>query len=189
MKSEHLPEILPERQPKPGKSRAVQSIQSYVSTHKSAIGRLVAGEFEIRTLDEAEKLSTMLAANTPCPDKAAMGIWELLSNAIEHGNLEIDFETKTQLLHDGGIEQEISRRLELAPYRDRVARVIFRCAPDAVRIRVEDDGPGFDFRHYLDAAMPVERPNGRGIQIARRMCFDDIAYRGTGSIVEALIWL
>ncbi|HXW29128.1 MAG TPA: ATP-binding protein [Xanthobacteraceae bacterium] len=164
-----------------------KAIQDYVASHTSAVGRMLSAVFEIRTLDEAQKLSTMLATNCPVPEKVAVGIWELLSNAIEHGNLEIDYEEKAKLLETGRFEGELARRLRQAPYADRVARVEFRRATKSIRLRVTDAGPGFDFRRFVEADMPMDRPNGRGICIARTLCFDRVTYRGPGNVVEVVM--
>jgi anti-sigma regulatory factor (Ser/Thr protein kinase)/DNA-binding NarL/FixJ family response regulator len=166
---------------------ASKAIQDYVASHASAVGRMLSAVFEIRTLDEAQKLSTMLATNCPLPEKVAIGIWELLSNAIEHGNLEIDYDEKAKLLESGRFEGELARRLRQAPYADRVARVEFRRATKSIRLRVTDAGPGFDFRRFVEADMPMDRPNGRGICIARTLCFDRVTYRGLGNVVEVVM--
>jgi len=164
-----------------------KAIQDYVTSHKSAVGHMLSAVFEIRTIDEAQKLSTMLATNCPVPEKVAVGIWELLSNAIEHGNLEIDYDEKAKLLESGRFEGELARRLRQAPYADRVARVEFRRATKSIRLRVTDEGPGFDFRRFVEAEVPTDRPNGRGICIARTLCFDRMTYRGQGNVVEVVM--
>ena len=33
----------------------------------------------------------------------------------------------------------------------------------------------------------MDRPNGRGICIARKLCFDRVIYRGQGNIVEVVM--
>jgi anti-sigma regulatory factor (Ser/Thr protein kinase) len=164
-----------------------EAIRAYMAANKPAIGRLVSGTFEIRTLDEAEKLSTMLALHYPDQNRVAAGIWELLSNAVEHGNLGIDFDEKARLLETGRYHEEIERRLGLAPWRDRVAVVVFRRTTRQIRLRVTDQGEGFDFNRFLSAEPPMDRPNGRGIAIAARLSFDRLAYRGCGTCVEAVV--
>jgi response regulator RpfG family c-di-GMP phosphodiesterase len=164
-----------------------KAIQDYVASHKSAVGRMLSAVFEIRTMDEAQKLSTMLATNCPIPEKVAVGIWELLANAIEHGNLEIDYDEKARLLESGRFEGELARRLRQPPYADRVARVEFRRATKSIRLRVIDEGPGFDFRRFVEADLPMDRPNGRGICIARKLCFDRVIYKGQGNVVEVVM--
>lgn len=167
----------------------VEAIQLYVAQHKPAIGRMVAGEFEITTLNEAEKLSTMLAANTPYPEKVSLGFWELLSNAVEHGNLEIDMQTKADLLLSGQMEAEVERRLTMEPYRGRIVRVSFKCGKKAIRLKVRDQGKGFDYEKFLNSEMPMDKPNGRGLHVARDLCFDSLKYEGCGNVVTATIKL
>jgi hypothetical protein len=163
------------------------AIQEYIASHKSAVGRMISAVFEIQTMDEAEKLTTMLATNYPSPERAAVGIWELLSNAIEHGNLEIDYNEKTALLEGGRLVEEITRRLRLPRYADRVARVEFKRTGKAIHLRVSDQGPGFDFEAFQTASIALDRPNGRGISIARNLCFERVTYRGRGNVVEAAL--
>ena len=40
-----------------------KAIRDFLSTHKSGLGRMISSHFQIRTLEEAEKLSTMLASH------------------------------------------------------------------------------------------------------------------------------
>lgn len=166
-----------------------EAIHDYIASHKSGIGRLVQGVFEIRTLDEAEKLSTMLANNYPMPERAATGVWELMSNAIEHGNLEIDHAEKARLLEKGIFSDEVARRLTSSPYADRLATIIFRRTKTMIRLRIADEGKGFDYAKYLNAACPSEGPNGRGIMIAAQVSFDKVIYRRAGTMVDAITYL
>lgn len=166
-----------------------RAIARYIGTHKPAIGRLVSGVFEIRTLAEAERLATMLAADHPDPERLATGIWELLSNAVEHGNLEIDFAAKRDLLMRGAFAEEVERRLHEPPYADRVVRVAFGRSRRRIKLRIEDQGAGFDHAAVLHQGLPLDGPNGRGITIASRLCFDTLTYRGAGNVVEATVGL
>lgn len=163
------------------------TIRDYISMNKPAIGRMLRGVFEISTFSEAEKLATMLASHCPNPDMAAIGIWELLANAIEHGNLEIDFALKSTLLMQGRLHSEIERRLKLPQYRARSVRVFFKRQPKLIRLRIIDEGPGFDFETALKAERPALAPNGRGLMLARTMTFSRIRFIGAGNIVDATI--
>lgn len=176
------------------RSPVIRSIQSFLAANAAKTGLFVAGTFEIRTLGEAEKLATMLSMNYPDPTAVSVGIWELLSNAIEHGNLGIDFATKSRLLSEGGYEQELNRRLTDPRYHDRVARVDFRRLRKALKLRIADAGDGFDPTPFLQGGEDgggqcARRPNGRGICIARELSFDKLTYEGRGNIVVALVTL
>ncbi|WP_407049767.1 ATP-binding protein [Methyloraptor flagellatus] len=163
-----------------------RAIGRYIGINRSAIGRLVSGIFEISTLTEAERLATLLASCHPDPERLVIGIWELLCNAIEHGNLEIDFATKRELLLTGRYEEEIERRLATQPYAARRVHVAFRRTRHQVRLRIIDAGKGFDHASAMSQGYPLDGPNGRGIAIASKLCFDRITYRGRGNIVEAI---
>lgn len=164
-----------------------KDIHAYLTANRPAIGRLLHGDFEIRSLSEAEKLATMLGSHCPNSEFAAIGVWELLSNAIEHGNLEIDFVKKSALLLAGTYQTELERRGTMEPYADRIVRVTFRQLKTKVRLRVVDQGKGFDFRAYGPDFNAAEAPNGRGMAIARQMSFSTLTYIGSGNIVEATI--
>jgi CheY-like chemotaxis protein len=51
-------------------------------------------KFEFKTVEEAEKISAQLAMCFPNPEAAVEPVYELLINAIEHGNLGLGYETK-----------------------------------------------------------------------------------------------
>ena len=154
-----------------------------------AVGRLVSARFQIRTLEEADKLSAMLASQYPTPERVLTGIWELLSNAVEHGNLEIEFGEKSRFIESCCYTQEIARRMEFPRFASRVVSVKFRRTTKSIRMRVCDQGPGFDFLRYVDAAQLPDGPNGRGILIATKFSFDKVVYRGRGNVVDAVIRL
>lgn len=168
-------------------SQRRQAIRSYVAVNKPAIGQLVEGVFDIRTLEEAERLSSMLAMQCPEPETAAIGIWELLSNAVEHGSLEIDGAMKARLILDGSYLDEIARRQEREPFSARVVRVMFRKQARSIRLRVSDEGPGFNFARFRDNDQPSEAPCGRGLILARSVAFDNVRFRGRGNVVDARI--
>lgn len=164
-----------------------KAIRDYLSTRKSGTGRMLSSHFEIRTLEEAEKLSTMLASHCPTPEKVSTGIWELISNAVEHGNLEIDCKEKADLIGKGLYAEELVKRLNSPKFVRRVVSVRFNRTKTRIRIRISDEGPGFDHREYATGGKMSEGPNGRGILIAREFSFDKIVYHGRGNVVDAII--
>lgn len=164
-----------------------KAIRDYLSTRKSGLGRMVSSHFEIRTLEEAEKLSTMLASHCPTPERVSTGIWELISNAVEHGNLEIDCKEKSELIGKGLYAEEIVKRLTSPKFARRVVSVRFNRTKTRIRIRISDEGPGFDYGSYTQNGVMSEGPNGRGILIAREFSFDRIVYHGRGNVVDAFI--
>ena len=167
-----------------------------VDEHAAAMGRvavqaeglrlLESAEFCFRSLDEANRLAGLLASLCPSPETAALGLTELMVNAVEHGNLGISYAEKVALKRADGWEAEVRRRQALPEYRDRRAYVSVRRTPDEISFVIRDEGSGFDWRRYLD--FEPERafdPNGRGIAMARAMAFARLEYRGSGNEVAA----
>ncbi|MBL8699074.1 MAG: ATP-binding protein [Alphaproteobacteria bacterium] len=167
--------------------REISRLRNEVEQRGSAIGLIMGGLFQVRTLSEARNLSTMLSLACPDPARVVVGLRELIVNAIEHGNLGISCEEKGELIKSGNWQAEIDRRLALPEYRDRRATVQFRREAHRGIFQVRDEGAGFDFRRYLkfDPARLLA-PNGRGIAMARSMSFDTLTYVGAGNDVIAI---
>jgi anti-sigma regulatory factor (Ser/Thr protein kinase) len=142
--------------------------------------------FKLKTPDEVRDISYALSRSFPTPEKFRLGIYELLVNAIEHGNLGLGFETKTALLRDGGWEEEIERRLALPDYRDRKVDIAFARTNRYCRLSIADQGKGFFWRKHLDRISCGRRPNGRGLLIAFNSGFDGIAFNRLGNRVTCV---
>ena len=160
------------------------------SSQLKALQGLDQGTFSVRTLDDVEQLAELLAALCPDPPSVWTGLRELLTNAVEHGNLAISYAEKTQLKLDENWREEIDRRAELPEYRWRRVRVSFERTLDSLRFAIADQGAGFSWRSYLefDPARAFD-PNGRGIALARALCFQDLHYEGCGNVAIATVRL
>lgn len=156
----------------------------------STIQLLREGCFEFRTLEEAQQLASLLSRCTPNPAGVAMGLSELLVNAVEHGNLGISYSEKSALKMEDRWTQEVEQRLQNPKYADRFAKLYVNRCNDEMVYRIEDDGEGFDWKRYLDfdPARAFD-PNGRGIAMARQLAFVSLKYEGRGNIVEARVSL
>lgn len=145
------------------------------------------GVYHFRTLSEGQLLATLLARCSSDPDGVVLGLAELLANAVEHGNLGISYQEKTRLLEDDSLLQEVERRLDLADYRDRrVVLEVERHGAD-LHYRIEDQGGGFDWKRYLEISPErAFHTHGRGIAVARSLCFDSLQYVGKGNEVRAV---
>ena len=113
-----------------------------------------------------------------------MGLSELLVNGVEHGNLGIDFAEKSRLREADRWESEVERRLALPENVCKAVRL--RVLRDEERwvFEIADDGPGFDWRRFLD--FDPERafaPNGRGIALSRQLSFSSLTYIPPGNVV------
>lgn len=165
-----------------------QSLLTEVHDRTSAVGLIQSGTFQLKTLKEAESLTTMLSTACPDPSLVALGLSEILVNAIEHGNLNISYQEKSHLLETGEWEDEINRRLQDERYQDRIVTVLFKRSASEISVTVTDQGDGFDWRRFVDADNAVSTAkHGRGIALAIAMGFNHLTYNEKGNEVTAVI--
>lgn len=144
--------------------------------------------FTFRTLGSARDMATVLANAFPDPRRVVIGLTELLVNAVEHGNLGITYDEKSQLREEERWEQEVEARLGDPVYAAREVLVRYNRQPDGIHVLIRDQGEGFDWQKYVD--MDPARAfdsHGRGIAMSRMISFDDIEYRGCGNEVEVRV--
>lgn len=77
---------------------------------------LTAALFEFKTLDEARSIALLISNACPEPEKIVQGLTELTVSAVEHGNLEITYDEKSELNKEGTWLQEVSNRLLLSVF-------------------------------------------------------------------------
>lgn len=169
-------------------SNEIRRLQSQLDRGFKALALAQSAVFAFRTIEEARDLGSVLARACPDPEAAVIGMTELLVNAVEHGNLGITYDEKSQLRDHARWEAEVQRRLSLPQYAARTAEVAFERDAAAVRFIIRDRGDGFDWKRYLDID-PARAfdTHGRGILMARHFSFDSIEYRGCGNEVVATI--
>lgn len=140
--------------------------------------------FEARTLDDAQYLSTFLAQFFPTPENVVFGISELLTNAIEHGNLGISYEEKTDLNKTGSWHAEIERRLMLPENASKAALISYISEGGQIKLSIKDQGHGFNWLDYMEISPERAVHNhGRGIALSKMMSFDHMEYVGNGNEV------
>ena len=130
------------------------------------LDRLQSGRFCFRTPREARILAERLGSRCPEP-QASVALLELMVNAIEHGNLGIDYRQKGALLAEGLFEAEVAQRLEDPAFRDLRARLELERKGGVLDLFLTDCGPGFDWSRFLkmddDRILDL---HGRGILLA-----------------------
>lgn len=140
--------------------------------------------FFCRTLNEVRLLAQGLAKIFPEPNRAVLGLHELLVNAVEHGNLEITYDEKTKLVTDGAWQDEVERRLSDPSFIERAVSVTFKRSPHQISVKIRDDGKGFNWENYIDFSPErAFHPHGRGIAMSKLNSFDSLIYQGTGNTV------
>ena len=116
-----------------------------------------------------------------------IGLSELVTNAIEHGNLDITFEEKSEMLKTFSLEDLYSKRLKDKKLADRKVTVEYAFSPEKCEWTITDEGNGFDPNAIPDplAEENLESLHGRGIFFSRHL-FDSVEYLGKGNIVHAV---
>ena len=105
---------------------------------------------------------------------------EALSNAVLHGNLELDSALRED---DEPAYYALARsRRHQPPYRDRRVHVIERESPTQVTYVIRDDGPGYDPSQLADPEDPasLERASGRGLLLIRTF-MDEVWHNARGN--------
>jgi CheY-like chemotaxis protein/anti-sigma regulatory factor (Ser/Thr protein kinase) len=144
----------------------------------------------IRTVEQARNTAVVFVNACPDPESTVVGLTELLVNAVEHGNLGITYEEKSALNASGGWDAEVLRRLSMPENASKTVELTMERAGGELRFTIRDQGPGFDWRKYLDVDPSRAFDNhGRGIAMARALSFDRIEYRGSGNEVLAVVKL
>lgn len=142
--------------------------------------------FHFKTPLQVKRIASVVASCFPKPQEVVMGFTELMLNAVEHGNLGIDYEEKRDLLLNGKWEHEVERRLTQPDYMAKNARIYLERREREIVIAIEDEGDGFDFERFLHFSPDrAEAPNGRGIHLATKD-FDEISFKGSGNRVECI---
>ncbi|MCT8334088.1 response regulator [Leptospira sp. 85282-16] len=148
-----------------------------------ALRHMITGEFRIRSIRESHELAPLLANACPDPERVLTGIMEILNNAIEHGNLGISYQEKSELHDNDKLMEEIFRRLDTPEFKDKFVKVTFEKNEERIEIRVSDQGKGFDWQRYLSVEAMTKnafKTHGRGIFMARKLSFDDLSYADEG---------
>lgn len=136
-----------------------------------------------RDLDALYPLAQTLAQYFPQPTLVVTAIYELLLNGMEHGNLGIGFEEKTQLLREGRWREEITRRMGLPECAARRLMISLTAKAHGCELSIADQGGGFAWQQQLQRTMPSARPNGRGLYIAFTAPFEHIAFNAAGNCI------
>jgi len=173
-------------------SEAVQRQTLRRELHKLHRGIQLLSEmaFRFRTVEEARDLAEFVARCFPDAPGLQLGLTELTVNAIEHGNLSITYQEKSQLLLADGWAAELDRRVSLPENAQKFAELRVTCSSENVRMHLRDQGKGFDWRAYQElSAERAADPHGRGIAMARMLAFHSLEYLGQGNELRCVISL
>jgi anti-sigma regulatory factor (Ser/Thr protein kinase) len=114
--------------------------------------------------------------------QVGVALSEALSNAIEHGNLEVEAELRNEDLTAHG--ELMRERRRCSPWCDRRVHVEARLTPEEARFVIRDEGPGFDPGELPDPRDPenLDRSHGRGVLLIRSF-MDEVSWNEEGNEV------
>lgn len=145
---------------------------------------LQVAKFEFSNFNDLQLVTHFLSNCFPSPKKVLKGIYELLLNAHEHGNLKIGQTDKETLILSGKWEDELLKRETLPENKDKRVEVIYKKEEDGIHLQITDMGKGFDWRRYLNIdPSSVNQACGRGIILAKTLSFDKMLYNESGNRV------
>lgn len=117
-------------------------------------------------------------------DRVRVGIAleEALTNAVYHGNLEID--SSLREMDTNAYEAVVAERSQQVPYRDRRVHLQATLTRDEGVFVIRDEGPGFDPGTLPNPTEPanLEKVSGRGVLLMRSF-MDQVAYNEVGNEV------
>jgi CheY-like chemotaxis protein/anti-sigma regulatory factor (Ser/Thr protein kinase) len=168
--------------------REYRQLQENVRSAVRPFAYLHHGAFRFSSVEEGRMLANFFAQTSPDPGKVVIGLQELLINAVEHGNLGLSYQDKSELLMQDRWHDEVEYRLTLPENLGRYVEIVFERLENALRFTIRDQGKGFDWEKYLDFdPARIFDTHGRGIAMARKLSFSTLEYQGNGNTVVATI--
>lgn len=166
--------------------RKKQMIDFYSESRKKlklGLEKLKYCAIEFKEFGEAYNIANAISCVFPQPRNMVGPISEILVNSVEHGNLGISFDEKTEHVLNGTWEEEIEYRSSL--FENQSKKVLVEVLKDNnfIEVKVKDCGQGFDWKPFLTLnPSRAHKVNGRGIYLAS-LEFDNIEYREGGNVV------
>ncbi|MCO4782938.1 MAG: ATP-binding protein [Candidatus Cloacimonetes bacterium] len=149
-----------------------------------------SGKFRIQSIREARDLARALSHLCKDANRVAMGLTEIFVNSIEHGNLGLSFDDKTDLQAQDSLLLEIDYLLSLDENKNKFVDVSFEKFSDYVKFHVIDMGVGFDWKPFMQLDdSRIQASHGRGIAMANMLSFSEVNYIYPGNQVELIVRL
>ncbi len=111
-----------------------------------------------------------------------LGVYELMVNAIEHGNLGITYDMKKKWLDDDTYDQEFKALTE--KFKDKKVVLSVLIEDDTLVATITDEGKGFDMKKQVEVQTEdnILRESGRGLIIVKHF-FEVVVYNEVGNQV------
>jgi len=113
-------------------------------------------------------------------------IFELLMNAVEHGNCKISYSEKSEWLSNHGDILDLIRQKNQEPsVRRKKVYFSYRISEDRSIFTIRDEGVGFDWKAHLESGIQSAglEAHGRGIYMAG-IFIENLQYNAAGNEVS-----
>ncbi|WP_417482808.1 hypothetical protein [Maricaulis sp.] len=145
--------------------------------------------FSVQTLGQARQLAGFLGSAMPRACERAVGLYVLLANAIELGNLGFSVAEKAQGLATGTWDRKLAKRLSEPSYASRRAQVEFQRGERMISILIQDDGDGITTGPEGQGDTLRSDYRARSTQVLKALGFAELTWLGGGSTLSASIVL
>ncbi len=147
-------------------------------------------------LTQADNISQRVTQNLskymdiPDVQEIRISVREMIINAIEHGNLGITFDEKTQAMMEERLFDLVKSRQEDPVYGNRKVTIGSLLTSKKFGVYIEDQGDGFNHLAFLNKTPGTDSDlsHGRGIMMARSV-FNKIQYNKKGNAVTLIKYL
>ncbi len=161
------------------------------ASYQEALGLLTSGTFALYNdaiiLESAARIAAKLLEETPFYDGVYLALIESLTNAMEHGNLEIAQSEKVEATTADSFEELRRSRLADPVLGGRKLYLRIEVSNDAIRFSIRDEGKGFDYGSLPDPTQPenIFNASGRGVLLIQ--CYmDEVSWNETGNEITML---
>lgn len=135
-----------------------------------------------------DQLQSLQLCDAQILTRIGIALHETLTNAIYHGNLELDSELRQE---DENIFYELAdhRRCQ-EPYSGRRVFVEATANRESIQYVIRDEGPGFDIHRVIDPTEEenLSRPSGRGLLLIRSF-MDEVRHNAAGNEITLSKWI
>ena len=161
------------------------------ASYQEALGLLTSGTFALPNeeviIESAARIAAKQLEEKPLYDGVYLALIESLTNAMEHGNLEISQAEKVEATAAGSFEELKRTRLADPVLGGRKLHLRIEASDDAIRFSIRDEGKGFDYRDLPDPTQPenIFNASGRGVLLVQ--CYmDDVSWNDVGNEITIL---
>lgn len=123
-------------------------------------------------------------------DLFAAALYEVIMNAIEHGNLNILYEMKKEWLKKNIYNKKLKELLKTDRAKQTHVEISLEIAKNEIIINVKDQGSGFKPKKEMKKISNegFARENGRGMMMVKSY-FDEVKYNKKGNSVTLTKYL